>query len=91
MEWYSRYLCYFLGVCLLGLYIRLNDQRLQVLPPELEKLSPKRLSLEDVRAEAKKLDSQESIASKEVLPPKTGRRYIVVGGVSNAFRCCSHM
>jgi nucleoside-diphosphate-sugar epimerase len=51
-----------------------------VLPPELQKLSPKRLTLEDVRAEARKLDNQATIASTEVLPPKTGRRYIVVGG-----------
>lgn len=85
MEGYLRYLWYFLGACLFALYVRLNDQRLQVIPPELEKLSPKRLTLEDVRAEAKKLDNQKAIASTEILPPKTGRRYIVVGGVSTLF------
>jgi nucleoside-diphosphate-sugar epimerase len=70
----------FLGL-LLYLYIRLNDAKLMKLPHEVAlAFSPHRLSARDALEAAAKSETA-SLDSKMFLPPRTGRRYIVVGGV----------
>lgn len=63
------------------LYVWLNDRRLLRLPEEAVALSPRRWTPECVRDAAAQLEKSPKIAINEHLPPKTGRRYIVVGGV----------
>ncbi|KAF8954915.1 NAD(P)-binding protein [Flammula alnicola] len=63
---------------LLGLYIYQNDKALATIPQNVLSFSPKRCSPKDVRETAKKIAN--SPPKEEALPPKTGRRYIVVGG-----------
>jgi hypothetical protein len=72
-------LLFFLAAITLLLYIFLNDRKISRLPPEANAFTPHRLEPADVRATA-----AEYIPThiKNQLPPKTGRRYIVVGGVS---------
>ncbi|KAI8986719.1 NAD-P-binding protein [Trametes punicea] len=68
---------------MLYLYVRANDAKLTRLPPEAVAFSPKRWSAEDVERTASSAalaGPSPSIYSPEELPPKTGRRYIVVGG-----------
>jgi hypothetical protein len=68
-------------VSLVFLYGYLNDRKLKQLPPEAELIfSPARLTPQRVRAAAEAL-STNPIVMKNFFPPKTGRRYIVVGGV----------
>ncbi|KAK2465607.1 hypothetical protein APHAL10511_002499 [Amanita phalloides] len=62
---------------LLLLYIRSNDRKIARLPINAQAFSPIRLQPADVRA-ADANYSPKSITDK--IPPKTGRRYIVVGG-----------
>ena len=69
-------------ILLLVLYICWNDWRLTQIPSRVLYFSPKRQTPEDVRAEAKRLAAAPPIEDTEKIPPKTGRRYIVVGGVS---------
>jgi nucleoside-diphosphate-sugar epimerase len=70
-----------LGPCLfLGLYIFWNDKRLTTIPTSALYFGPKRVTVEDIHATAERLANSPPIANKEVLPAKTGRRYIVVGG-----------
>ncbi|KAF8882157.1 hypothetical protein CPB84DRAFT_1817152 [Gymnopilus junonius] len=64
----------------LAFYIFWNDRRLKSVPDSALFFGPKRVTAQDVRATAERLANEPSIASKEVLPPRTGRRYIVVGG-----------
>ncbi|KIJ14525.1 hypothetical protein PAXINDRAFT_78955 [Paxillus involutus ATCC 200175] len=61
------------------LYGVLNDRKLSRLPPAAEALSPVRFTPQGVLAAAAAL-SEAPIAIHDFLPPKTGRRYIVVGG-----------
>ncbi|KAI0064910.1 NAD-P-binding protein [Artomyces pyxidatus] len=62
------------------LYVRLNDAKLMRLPPEVEAtFSPHRVTPQDAREAAERLE-KEPITIGEHLPPRTGRRYIVVGG-----------
>ena len=68
-------------ILLLVLYVQRNDSRLTQTPPRLQAFSPKRRTPQDVHAEAKRLASASPIDDTEKLPPKTGRRYIVIGGV----------
>lgn len=71
----------FIFVALVFLFGYLNDRKLKQLPPEAELVfSPARLTPERVHAAAEAL-SKNPVAMKNFLPPKTGRRYIVVGGV----------
>ena len=68
-------------VFLLYLYIRLNDAKIMKLPDEVASVfSPHRIGARDALEAAA---ASETIRqdSKTFLPPKTGRRYIVVGGV----------
>ena len=65
----------------LGFYLRLNDWRLARVPEDALILSPKRSTAEDARSLAAQLDESPPISIHDQLPPKTGRRYIVVGGV----------
>ncbi|KAF9230215.1 hypothetical protein BU15DRAFT_83908 [Melanogaster broomeanus] len=64
---------------LIFVYGVLNDRKLHQRPSEAEALSPTRFTPQGVRAAAKAL-SEEPIVIDDFLPPKTGRRYIVVGG-----------
>ncbi|KAJ6590663.1 hypothetical protein DFH09DRAFT_1423573 [Mycena vulgaris] len=64
---------------LLYLYVQLNDRRLTDVPESALFFSPARVTPEDVHETAARLrESPISIADQ--IPPKTGRRYIVVGG-----------
>ncbi|KAJ7779567.1 hypothetical protein B0H14DRAFT_2961945 [Mycena olivaceomarginata] len=67
------------SVALLILYIRSNDQRLTSIPESVLAVSPTRCTPEDVRLTAAKLQKS-PISIGDQIPPKTGRRYIVVGG-----------
>ena len=69
-------------VLLLVLYIYWNDRRLIQLPPRALYFSPKRHTAADIHAEAERLASSPPIDDTNKIPPRTGRRYIVVGGVS---------
>jgi hypothetical protein len=63
---------------LIYLYVRSNDQGLSQLPSEAMAFSPKRFTPHVVRETAEKLSNSPKIV-KDILPTKTGRRYIVVG------------
>ena len=69
-------------ILLLVFYVYWNDRRLIQIPPRALYFSPKRHTAVDVHAEAKRLATSPPIDDSEKIPPKTGRRYIVVGGVS---------
>ena len=73
-------------VLLLYLYIRSNDAKLMRLPHEVAlAFSPKRISARDA-LEAASISEKTTLDSKVFLPPMTGRRYIVVGGVRLLFQ-----
>ncbi|TBU47054.1 NAD(P)-binding protein [Dichomitus squalens] len=64
-------------------YVRANDAKIAQLPPEAVAFSPKRWTSEDVRQTARSAaltSPSVSLFSPDELPPKTGRRYVVVGG-----------
>jgi hypothetical protein len=65
----------------LYLYIKQNDKGLTRLAPEALAFSPSRYTDNDTRSTAKQL-AEYPISVLEQVPTKTGRRYIVVGGVS---------
>lgn len=69
--------CYF--------YLRHNDKRLSTTPNRAIALSSKRWTTHDVQMSYKAL-RESPITVSEHLPPKTGRRYIVIGGVSQIVR-----
>jgi hypothetical protein len=69
------------AVILFVLYIRHNDRRLRKIPARIESLS-KRTTPEFIRADAMQYFGQPQKDIKGQLPERTGRRYIVVGGVS---------
>ncbi|KAG2151252.1 3-beta hydroxysteroid dehydrogenase/isomerase family-domain-containing protein [Suillus bovinus] len=67
------------GIVLLTyLYVRFNDQGLSHLPSEVTAFAPNRFTPHVVRGTAEKLSNSPKIV-KDILPAKTGRRYIVVG------------
>ena len=69
-------------VLLVYLYIRLNDAKLMKLPDEVASaFSPHRISARDALEAAAATSETIRSDSKTFLPPRTGRRYIVVGGV----------
>ncbi|KAI6131025.1 3-beta hydroxysteroid dehydrogenase/isomerase family-domain-containing protein [Pisolithus croceorrhizus] len=61
------------------IYAVLNDKKLSRLPPEAKVFSPLRFTAQGVR-DAFKKHREEPVCIDHLLPPKTGRRYIVVGG-----------
>ncbi|KAH7910366.1 3-beta hydroxysteroid dehydrogenase/isomerase family-domain-containing protein [Hygrophoropsis aurantiaca] len=61
------------------LYGRFNDEKLCQLPPEAKSFSPERFTPELVCKAAQRF-SESPVTVNNVLPPKTGRLYIVVGG-----------
>lgn len=72
----------FLGsALLLAVYIRVNDARLGSIPEDALIFSPKRCTPETIRSTAAAIAKAPPISLRGQLPPKTGRRYIVVGGV----------
>ena len=68
---------------LVFLYGYLNDRKLGQFPPEASLFSPARFTPQSVRAAAEAL-SKNPVVMKNLLPPKTGRRYVVIGGVSSS-------
>ena len=62
-------------------YVKLNDSRLGRIPQRALQLSPKRVAPEDIPPLRKRL-ADENKSIDDQMPTKTGRRYIVVGGVS---------
>jgi hypothetical protein len=71
---------------LLYLYIRQNDRGLTRLAPEALAFSPTRYTEDVARAAAKRF-AEHPISALDHIPPQTGRRYIVVGGVSVLPNC----
>ncbi|KAF8994047.1 hypothetical protein BDQ17DRAFT_1331334 [Cyathus striatus] len=67
------------SVALLVLYIKFNDARLRSIPEDALSFSPMRCTPEHVRRTARRLAAS-PISLRDQLPPKTGRRYIIVGG-----------
>ncbi|KAJ7274971.1 hypothetical protein C8J57DRAFT_1224522 [Mycena rebaudengoi] len=65
---------------LLFLYIRLNDARLTHIPKSVLSMTPIRATPENIRQTDARLKSAAPISIVDQLPPKTGRRYLVVGG-----------
>ncbi|OCH93928.1 NAD(P)-binding protein [Obba rivulosa] len=62
------------------LYVRTNDSKLAKLSPEASALTPERWNAKAVQNTAAMLADSPYILRAESLPPRTGRRYIVVGG-----------
>lgn len=68
------------ALLLIYLYGKLNDTKLAKVPPEVRAQMACDFSPENIRLTAARLkESPLQISSR--LPPRTGRRYIVVGGV----------
>jgi hypothetical protein len=65
---------------ILCLYILRNDKVLARLPPEAAAFSPERPTLQEFRLTAERL-ALSPLSVLDQLPPRTGRRYIIVGGV----------
>ena len=69
------------ALLLVYLYGKLNDAKLTKIPPEVKAQATCNFSPENIRLTAARLkESPLRITSR--LPPRTGRRYIVVGGVT---------
>ncbi|EAU82776.1 hypothetical protein CC1G_10895 [Coprinopsis cinerea okayama7 len=81
------------AVSLLAAYIWGNDRRLVTIPESVQALGLEAVTPEDVKAEVLKVQGEASNGKRdeekgesyereleEQLPPRTGRRYIVVGG-----------
>ncbi|KIK18796.1 hypothetical protein PISMIDRAFT_108745 [Pisolithus microcarpus 441] len=60
-------------------YVVLNDKKLSQLPPEAKVFSPLRFTAQGVLDTFKK-HREEPVCIDPLLPPRTGRRYIVIGG-----------
>ncbi len=71
------------------LYIRSNDAKLASLPERAAAFSRTRWTEKNVEAMAAKVAASDEISVDEQIPPKTGRRYIVVGGVSDSSNALS--
>lgn len=65
---------------LLLLYIRINDRVLGSIPNRALNVSPARCKPKDVLMTASRL-ARAPITSEAQIPPRTGRRYIIIGGV----------
>lgn len=62
------------------LYFILNDRKLSQFPPDAKVFSPNRFTAQGVLA-AFRQQQDKPVDIGRLLPPKTGRRYIIVGGV----------
>ena len=69
------------ALLLIYLYGKLNDAKLAKVPPEVRAQTSSDFSPENIRSTAARL-KESPFQIKNRLPPTTGRRYIVVGGVS---------
>ncbi len=81
VQWATLGLLSFLGILT---YIHDNDRKLKAIPARAAQFSPNRWSPKDVE----RMASGCELATPSIddqLPPKTGRRYIVVGGVRRPF------
>ncbi len=81
VQWATLGLLSFLGILA---YIHDNDRKLKAIPARAAQFSPNRWSPKDVE----RMASECELATPSIddqLPPKTGRRYIVVGGVRRPF------
>lgn len=65
-------------------YIRRNDHTITSIPHSAISLSPTRWTEGDIEL-VKQLHSETPLTIEEQLPPRTGRRYIVIGGVMFPF------
>jgi hypothetical protein len=71
-----------LPLLLLYIYIRINDAKLMNLPHDTAKaFSPDRITEDEIKRTFLRMQKN-PISVLDRLPPKTGRNYIVVGGVS---------
>ncbi|KAI5984743.1 3-beta hydroxysteroid dehydrogenase/isomerase family-domain-containing protein [Pisolithus marmoratus] len=61
------------------IYAIANDRKLCQLPPEAKVFSPRRFTAQDV-LDAFRQHQEDPVRIDHLLPPKSGRRYIVVGG-----------
>ncbi|KAI6046144.1 hypothetical protein EDC04DRAFT_2888296 [Pisolithus marmoratus] len=66
-------------VILAFIYAIVNDRKLSQLPPEAKVFAPRRFTVQDV-LDAFRQHQEEPVRIDHLLPPKSGRRYIVVGG-----------
>jgi hypothetical protein len=75
---------------IIAFYIYWNDKALKRIPASALYFSPKRCTVQDVHAMAESLANSPpvSIKDQENTPLKTGRRYIVVGGVRLIYMYC---
>ena len=81
MGFAGGFILFLTPLLLASLYAKLNDAKLLKLPPQVKAQLIGDISPENIRSTATRLtESPLRIASR--LPPRTGRRYIVVGGVS---------
>jgi hypothetical protein len=73
------------------LYGKLNDAKLTKVPPEVRAQASSDFSPENIRLTAARL-KESPFQINNHLPPRTGRRYIVVGGVSGGpyFNVATH-
>jgi hypothetical protein len=70
-------------ITLLCLYIYSNDKKLRTIPHEAILASPTRFTTEGVLQAAEHVEQMDTTHPiLEHLPPRSGRRYIIVGGVS---------
>ena len=80
MEFAGGLIIFLMTLLLAHLYAKLNDAKLTKVPSEVRALATCDFSPENIRLTAARLkESPLQINSR--LPPRTGRRYIVVGGV----------
>lgn len=73
----------FAAILLVYLYGKLNDAKLTKVPPEVRAQASTDFSPENIRLTAARL-KEFPVQIGNHLPPRTGRRYIVVGGVSES-------
>lgn len=67
------------------LYIAHNDRGLSALPPQALAFNSHRYGNKEIEETAERLRNAPT-SILDGLPPKTGRKYIVTGGVSNCLR-----
>src|SRR6201999_3482390 len=79
--WFATGLLSILLILISLLYVHLNDKRLSTIPKEALAFSPERVTPDSARSFAAGLSKSPPISIHSQLPPKTDRRYIVVGGV----------